>query len=172
MVLTEAVGSKVNADATDAYQKLGNELHGIDARLRTIVEAYEEMPNIIDSGELSVTDRTRGVEVMVTAVYRTMRSLVYAEDSPLRADRDVWDAFKEQRSEFIFFYRSALRELETYKEVLMAYRQMKDDFRPRPQCGDLEQLRQDTQTLVEARESCIEAISNFHGKFSAMLTVL
>ena len=58
-----------------------------------------------------------------------MRSRVDAEESSLRADRDVWDAFKEQRSEFIFFYRSALRELETYKEVLMAYRQMKDDFR-------------------------------------------
>ena len=50
MVLTEAVDSKVNADAADAYRKLRNELHGIDDRLRAIVEAYEEMPNIIDSG--------------------------------------------------------------------------------------------------------------------------
>ena len=53
MVLTPATDSKLSADETHEYEKLKNELHDIDKRLRGIVDACEEMPNIVESGRLT-----------------------------------------------------------------------------------------------------------------------
>lgn len=171
MVLAEAARAKAD-DETDACQKLRNELKEIDERLRILVETYEEMPSIIDQGELNVTDRASGMEAMISKVYQIMRTRIYVEDSPLRVeDGEIWDAFLEQKSEFDFFYRCTLRELEIYKEVLLAYRRVKDEVGPAHEPGYLQKIRQDTQALADARDDFIEALSNFYGKFSAMLTV-
>jgi hypothetical protein len=156
----------------DAYRKLNHDLREVDRRLQAMVDAYQERPSVIDSDVLNATDHTHNIEATITDVYRIMKTRVYAEDSPLRADTDLWEAFREQMDEFIGFYRIALMALETYQEVLLAHSLLRDRARQRPQVGDLEQIRQDEQSRVKERAGCIEAISNFQGKFSATITVL
>ena len=137
-----------------------------------MVEVYREKPSTLDSSVLDATYGDADVEATITEAYRVMKTRVYTKNSPLRADNDVWEAFNEQKDEFIGFYRSALRALETYKEVLAAYSLLKCESQLRPQHGGLERIRQDKHAQVEERDWCIEAVSDFHGKFSAMLTVL
>jgi hypothetical protein len=168
MMLMESFSQEVSADEVYAYQELSNELHGLDEHLRAMVDVYEETPRLLDDGQFDVA----AAEIAVSMISRTMRSRVYTDNSPLRANQDVWDAFKEHKREFIFFHRSVIIELETYNRVLTAYRRICDDFALLPRSGHLENFRRDTQTLAEAREACVEAISNFHGKFSAMLAIL
>ena len=101
-----------------------------------------------------------------------MKTRVYAEDSPLRADHDVWAAFEEQKDEFIGFYKAALTALEIYREVLQTYSLVNTAAGPRPQRGDLKRIQRDKQVQVAERTGCIEAVGDFHGKFSGMLTIL
>jgi hypothetical protein len=137
-----------------------------------MLEVYEENPSAIDSGLLSTVGRAVDVRAAVTDAYRIMKTQVYAEDSPLRADHDVWAAFEEQKDEFIGFYKSALTALEIYREVLQTYSLVNTAAEPRPQRGDLKRIQQDKQVQVAERTRCIEAVGDFHGKFSAMLTIL
>ena len=90
----------------------------------------------------------------------------------MRQDGELWEAFREQQNEFLGFYRSALAAIEIYQEVLQAYTLIKDNSKLRPGYGDLESIRQDKRAHVMERADCIEAVSNFHGKFSAMLSIL
>ena len=99
-----------------------------------------------------------------------MKAGVYAKDSFPRIGRNLWEAFKEQEDEFVGFYKSAIKALEIYTEVLQTYSLVRGEAAL--QHGDLEGIRQDKHAQVEERNECIEAISDFHGKFSAMLTVL
>jgi hypothetical protein len=90
----------------------------------------------------------------------------------MQQDGELWEAFREQQNEFLGFYRSALAAIEIYQEVLQAYTLIKDNSKLRPEYGDLESIRQDKRAHVMERAYCIEAVSNFHGKFSAMLSIL
>jgi hypothetical protein len=159
-------------DQQAGLAELKNELRGIEERLRAMLDVYEENPSVIDSGLLSTTDRAVDVRAAVFDVYRTMKTRVYAEDSPLRADHDAWAAFIEQKDEFIGFYKSALTALEIYREVLQTYSLVNMAAEPRPLRGDLKQIQQDKQVQVAERTGCIESVGDFHGKFSAMLTIL
>ena len=152
--------------------ELKDELRGIERRLRDILDVYEENPGAMDSGLLSINDRAVDVRAAVIGAYRIMKTRVYAEDSRLRADHDVWTAFSEQRDEFAGFYRSALTALEIYREVLQTYSLVNRAAKPRPRRGDLKQIQQDKQVQVAERTRCIEAVGDFHSKFSAMLAIL
>jgi hypothetical protein len=159
-------------DQRAAPGELKDALRGMEERLRAMLEVYEENPSAIDSGLLSTTGRAVDVRAAVIDAYRVMKAQVYAEDSPLRADHDVWAAFEEQKDEFIGFYKSALIALEIYREVLQTYSLVNTAAEPRPQRGDLKRIQQDKQVQVAERTGCIEAVGDFHGKFSAMLTIL
>jgi hypothetical protein len=162
--------SSVAADQLDDRHKLNSELRAIDDRLRAMVDAYQEKPSAIDGDVLHATSRDVGIEATITETYRMMKVRVYANDSFLQVDKDLRDAFKEQEHEFVGFYKAAIKALETYAEVLETYRLVRREAETRR--GDLERIRQDKHAQVEERDVCIEAISDFHGKFSAMLTVL
>jgi len=172
MALAGDPGRATAADQQVARGKLEDELRGLDERLQSMLDAYEENPSVIDSGLLNVTGCAVDVKAAITDAYRIMKIQVYAEDSPLRTDHDVWPAFVEQKDEFIGFYKSALTALEIYREVLRTYSLMKTDAEPGPQRGDLKRIQQDKQVQVAERAGCIEAVSDFHEKFSAMLTIL
>jgi hypothetical protein len=159
-------------DQRAAPGELKDELRGMEERLRAMLEVYEENPSAIDSGLLSTTGRAVDVRAAVIDAYRIMKTKVYAEDSSLRADHDVWAAFEEQKDEFIGFYKSALIALEIYREVLQTYSLVNTAAEPQPQRGDLKRIQQDKQVQVAERTGCIEAVGDFHGKFSAMLTIL
>lgn len=159
-------------DQNAGLAELKDELRGIEERLRAMLDVYEENPEAIDSGLLSTADRAVDVRAAVIDAYRTMKTRMYAEDSPLRADSDLWAAFEEQKDEFIGFYRSALIALEIYREVLETYGLVNMAAEPRPQRGDLKRIQQDKQVQVAERTGCIDAVGDFHGKFSAMLTIL
>jgi hypothetical protein len=145
-------------------------LSDIEVRLRAIVEACQEAPRAIDG---YVLDSANGVSVdnTITQAYRILKDSVYSEGSSLRASSDVWEAFIEQRDEFLEFYFSALRALEIYKEVLLTYNLSRSAHTSSGK-GDLEQIRQDKRTQVDERQECIIAVREFQGKFSAMLTIL
>ncbi|MGP7998902.1 MAG: hypothetical protein ACLPKI_16530 [Streptosporangiaceae bacterium] len=157
--------------AADAGQQVREELRRADERLRAMVRAYQEKPSAIDDAVLLAIDRTVSAEAAITGTFRLLQARVYAEGSPMRAERDVWEAFCEQKDEFAAFYRSALTALESYREILEAYRAVKRRSAP-PQPGDLKRIRRDKHVHVEERDACLEAFSDFQGKFSAMLAVL
>ena len=171
MAPKERLGDGVTAGRAGA-RTLRDELFKLDERLRALVDAYEEKPRTIDSGVLGGTSRGGGVEAAITEVYRVMKRRVFTEESPLRADHDLWEAFKQQQDEFTEFYRYALTAVETHKEVLEHYSLVRDEARRRPRHGDLERLRRDKHAYVAERDECITAVGNFCGKFSAMLTAL
>jgi hypothetical protein len=164
--------STVAAGQADARRKLSEELLQISEWLSIVVDAYEEKPSTIDIDILNTTDCAVDIKGAITKVYRVMKTRVYTVDSPLRADEDVWEAFKEQQDEFIGFYKSALKALDIYKDVLQAYSLVRGKARRRPRHGHLERIRQDKHAHVAERAGCIEAVSDFYSKFSAMLTVL
>src|SRR5438445_175791 len=89
-----------------------NDVRLEDERQRVMIEAYQEKPANIDSGILDVTDRAVDVRAAIVDAYRIMKACVYSKDSPLRTESGVWDAFEEQKDEFIGFYKSALNALE------------------------------------------------------------
>lgn len=155
-----------------ARRELNSDLSEIGQRLQIMVAAYEEKPNTIDGDILEITNHTSGITVAIAETYQIMNNRVYSEGSPLRMDSDLWEASKEQRGEFMYFYRSALMALETYQKVLKAYRLLDGAHGPRLQRGGLERMQRDAHTQVEERTRCIEAVSDFEGKFAAMLSIL
>jgi hypothetical protein len=164
--------SGVAGAQADVRTKLNNGLWEIDERLKAMVDMYQEVPSAIDSDVLRSINCVMEVEATIVKVYRIMKSCMYTEDSLFRVESNVSEAFKEQQEEFVKFYKSALYALEAYKYILQIYSITEDKARMRPQHGDLERIRQDKHTQVEERDGCIEALSNFHAKFSAMLNIL
>lgn len=171
MVPTGDPGTGVVVDQVNA-RRLNDELRELDERLRVMVETYQENPSAIDSYVLDITNRAVDVKATITEAYRIMKTRVYVDDSALRADNDVWEAFEDQKDEFIGFYRSALKALEIYRVVLQAYNHVQCEAGPQPQHGDIEHIGQDKRAQVEERDGCINAVSDFHSKFSAMITIL
>src|SRR5215813_1298452 len=172
MASTANPGGGLAVSKAGACRKLNDDLREIDERLQAMIDTYHEKPSLIDGDVLNATDHVSDIEVTITEVYRIMKTRVYAENSPLRVDDDLWEASREQKDEFISFYKSALMALETYREVLRAYNFMKDEAGLKPERGDLERIRQDEHTQVNERAECIGAITDFQGKFSATITVL
>src|SRR5215813_5769535 len=158
MAPTGDLGTGIALDQANARQ-LHVDLREVDERLRAMVEAYLENPSAIDSCFLNGTNRAVDVKATITEAYRIMKTRVYAEDSLLRADNDVWEAFEEQKEEFVGFYRSALKALEIYREVLQAYNLVQREAVREPQRGEIERLRQDKRAHVEERDACIDAVS-------------
>jgi len=160
---------------TAGHPDAGNvkiELLGLGQQLEALIDRYEEKPSVIDVGFLDTAGRAGDVEAMITEIYRVMRNRVFADESPLRVDADLWRAFREQQDEFLEFYKYALNAVEVHKEMLRHYRLVKDEARLRPRHGDLEGVRQDSRAYMAERDECITAVSNFSAKFSAMLVVL
>lgn len=170
MAPEDDVHGEAPAGRLKARRRLDDELRETAALLQVLVDAYQERPSELDRCLLGIADHALDVEATITEIYRLVKKRVYAEDSSLRADSEVWEAFSGEKDEFFDFYKAALKALETYKAVLHAYALMNDDG-SRPRRGDLERIRQDRRALVEERDLCIEAVSHFHGKFSGMLTV-
>ncbi len=157
------------ADATS--QQVREELMTAGERLRSMIRDYQEKPSTLDSAVLGAFDRATSIEAAITRTFQLLQARLYAKDSPMRADHDIWDAFREQWDEFTSFYRSALTALESYREVLEAYREVKRKS-VLPHHGDLELIRRDKHVHIEERDACLAALTDFQGKFSAMLTVL
>ena len=153
-------------------RSLKDELLKLDERLRELVDAFEEEPSAIDSGVLGNNSCSGEVETAIMGVYRLVKGRVFSEESPLRVDDEVWEAFKEQQDEFMEFYRCASRAVEIHKEILQYYGLVKDVARLRPRHGDLKRIRRDKCAYMTERDECIAAVSNFFDKFSAMLTAL
>jgi hypothetical protein len=153
----------------DARSDLKKEFREISERLRAMVDEYDEEPSMIDSGVLIAANNPVNVESAIIRAYKFMNARVYAENSPLRTDGEVWDAFREQRDEFVSFYRSARKALKAFRNVLGTYNGLKDEP---VHHGDLEGVKNDEHTLGNERETCIDAVTDFYGKFTAMLSVL
>jgi hypothetical protein len=160
------------AVGTVSSGKLQEELLEIDGRLQSIVDDYYERPSAIDRGLLGEDSVRVGIEEAIVAAYRLIGIHIYADDSPLRRDKGIWDAFNQQKEEFVEFYHAALNALEIYKEVLELYRDNHDRSGRQRQGAELERMRQEKYICVAERSKCISAISDFHGKLSAMLTIL
>lgn len=153
-----------------ARHGLDAELREIAEQLRVLVDAYQECPGELDRCILDINTYALDVETTIIGIYHIVMNHVYAEDSPLRADNEVWEAFSGQKDEFLGFYKAALNALETYKTVLHAY-SLLNDSRSQPRRGDLERIGRDKRALVKERDLCIEALTHFQGKFSGMLTI-
>ena len=156
--------------STDADREVREELVEADERLRALVSALENKPSSIDAAT-NTADGAVSAEAAVIGTFRLLRTRVYTEASPLRSEVDIWEAFRGQEKEFAYFYRSALTALETYREVLHAYEAIKRNSPPL-QPGDLDRIRRDKHVYIEERDACIQALTHFQGKFSAMLAVL
>jgi hypothetical protein len=146
-------------------------LREADERLRAMVRVFEEEPSAIDGATLNYTGRVMSLEEAVTGTLRLLNDRVFADDSSIRSDGDTWEAFRNQREEFIGFYRSALAAAEAYREVLLAYTAVKRRYGP-PQPGDLQWIRWDKRVQLEERDACLQAFTSFQQKFSAMMVVL
>lgn len=156
----------------DACRELVEELREIGDRLRIAVDAVEENPSSLDRAMLNAPGHVTGIEAVIVDVYRVMKDRVYGSDSSLWTHGDIRDAFKEQEDEFIDFYRSALKALEIYKEVLRAYRFLKDQAVSMPRRGDLQRIRQDEHAHKDERDECIAILCDYRDKYSAMLAIL
>ena len=172
MTAQGGAGDGTGTIAAGAYGDLVRKLRDLDERLGAMVQVYEERPTAFDSAIGYPGGNGMHPEEAVTEVYRLMRNGVFAADSPLRANRSLWDAVREQRDEFLHVYKSARRALEIYAEVLRVYRLLQPAPDALPAPGGVERVRQDKSAQVCERDRCIEAICDLHGKFSALLTVL
>ena len=141
----------VGSHQADARTGLVGELGELDERLAAMVDRFEEQPRTID-------ESASNVEALITDIYRIMKTDVFAEGSFLQGD--MRDAFTERKDEFTGFYRSALRHLETYG---MLQQQRRDDT---------DWIRKNYSALLEERDACIAAISDFREMFSIMFGVL
>jgi hypothetical protein len=167
--MTSAPGPNNGAAAADARHNLREDFHEIYERLQAMVDEYDDEPDSIDNGILT-DDVTVNVEAAIIEAYKMMKTRVFAEDSPLRAD-DVakWNAFQNQKNELATSYRSARQALKEFREGLQAH----DLLRQRPLShGSLDRFLRDGRVLGVERSKCIDAVARFYGVFSGMLTVL
>jgi hypothetical protein len=173
MASASDLANTTGGQSEDARQKLDleHDLGECEKRLQAMVDKYKFDPKTIDSG-LDAQSAEFNIEDTVREAYRLMSSRVYAEDNPLQLDDNLKKASKAQEDEFDEFYNNAVKALENYREVLDNYKLMKGSAPPRPERGELGRIKDDVHVLTDERDSCIKAIKNFHGKFSAMLRAL
>jgi hypothetical protein len=172
MAATSRAGRSGTAAETPPRDNWPDDLRRADELLRTIIAVSEEEPRALDSAVLSATGDPENVNAALAAAYRIMKNQVYAADSRLRADGDTWAAFKEQEGEFSGFYRSARNAVEAYAQVLQAYQAVSSSPGARSQHGELKRIRRDKHEQLAERDSCLEALTDFQGKLSAMVSVL
>lgn len=169
--LPDAGSAGVTDITSEPCLRVTGQLQEAEERLQVLARMCEERPSAMDRAALSDAEMAINAETAVSETFRLLNAKVYAECSPLRFDHDIWEAFREQRDEFVDFYRSALIALEIYREVLQAYFVLKRNpasLHP----GELRLIREDKRIHIEERDACIRAFSDFQGKFSAMLVVL
>jgi hypothetical protein len=68
-----------------------------------VVCDYQEKPSTLDDAVLVAIDQATSIEAAVTGTFLLVQARLYSEGSPMRADRDIWEAFREQRDEFTAF---------------------------------------------------------------------
>lgn len=161
--------SALDRDGGRAVPDPYDDLRKISERLRVMVEEYDEEPSEIDGGVSDEVSDEADVISVVKEAYKLMKGRINDPGSPLRERRGVWAAFNEQQDEFRMFYRTAIRELEILREWLPSYIDLKDQLLSR---GEPRKLLENERVLREQRDNCIDAVTNFYGKFSGMLTGL
>jgi hypothetical protein len=170
------IGQKVSSSREMAvaspYSDLVRTLRSFDRHFRANLESYEEIPRTLDEALANVAENAVNPEELLEELHCLMRTSVFADHSPLRANPSVWDAFKQQHDEFICFYRPARHGLEIYAEVLRAYSRSRLVKKESLQHGYIERICQEKSTQVLTRNRCIESIRHLSDKFSAMITVL
>lgn len=160
------------ANQRDGYEEMARQLRTVAMMLNAMVENYEASPQSLD-GVISVAGGEVGhVETVIMRAYELMKHQVLGEESPLRANPEVWASFQEQQPEFISFFGSARIALEMYSEILRMYQQVSRQAAYGARPGELDGVRQDKHVQVEERWRCITAVREFSGKFTAMLAVL
>lgn len=167
--MTSAPGPNNGAAAADARHNLRQEFCEIDERLHAMVDEYDEEPDAIDNG-VNTDDVSADVEMAIIEAYKMMRTRVFAEDSPLRTDDAAkWNAFQIQKHQLATSYRSARQALKEFREGLQAHNLL----RKKPLShGSLDRFLRDGRVLGVERGKCIDAVTNFYGVFSGMLTLL
>jgi hypothetical protein len=160
------------ADYQDGYAETAEQLRALAAGLSAMVETYEASPRSLDDVIAAGGGAAGHAETVIMDVYELMKCRVFAEQTPLQANPEVWVAFQVQRPEFISFFETVRAALETYSEILQMYQHVsgKAEYGARP--GELHGFRQDKHVQVEERRYCITAVREFSAKFSAMLAVL
>lgn len=156
----------------DGYVETAVELRALASRLSAMVEAYEASPRSLDNVIAAHGGAAVHAETVIMNVYELMQRRVFAEETPLRANPEVWAAFQDQQPEFISFFETVRTALETYSEILRIYQHVSGlaEYGTRP--GELDGVRRDKHVQVEERRQCINAVREFSAKFSAMLAVL
>jgi hypothetical protein len=156
----------------DGYAETAEQLRALAAGLSEMAETYEASPRSLDDVIAAGEGAAGHAEAVIMDVYELMKRRVFAEQTPLQANPEVWEAFQEQRPEFISFFETVRAALETYSEILRMYQHVSGqaDYGVRP--GELDGFRQDKHVQVEERRNCINAVREFSAKFSAMLAVL
>lgn len=137
-----------------------------------MVDAYEARPRSLDDVIAAGTEAAGHAEIVLMNVYELMKRRVFAEETPLQANPEVWAAFQEQRPEFISFFETARAALETYSEILRMYQHVSSQAEYGARPGELDGVRQDKHVQIDERRRCITAVREFSAKFSAMLAVL
>jgi hypothetical protein len=164
-------GSPPAGDPGDARQKLKQDLARLENRLLTMITKYRAKSSAIDSN-LDANDKTMDVEVTVADIYELMDSRVYSADNPLQLNETLREAIEDQRDDFDELHTSAETAIEAYKVILRSYNILKGSSLPRPERGDIPEIKDDVHTLIDDRIACIKAITDFHGKYFAMLKIL
>jgi hypothetical protein len=159
------------AEQRDGYEEMARQLRTLAMTLNAMAEDYEACPQSLD-GAISAGGESGHVETVIMHVYELMKHRVLGEESPLRANPEVWASFQGQQPEFIAFFGSARIALEMYGEILRMYRQVSSQAAYGARPGELDGVRRDKHVQVEERRHCITAIREFSGKFTAMLAVL
>lgn len=160
------------ADHRDRYAETTEQLRALARGLSAIVAAYEASPRALDVAIEAGADAAGHAETIIMNVYDVMKRQVFAAEGPLQANPEVWDAFQEQRAEFIGFFESVRAALETYTMILRVYQDVSGHPHYGARPGELNGVRRDKHVQVEERRYCITSLREFSAKFSAMLGVL
>jgi hypothetical protein len=156
----------------DGYAEIVEQLRVLAARLSAMAQAYEASPRSLDDVIAAGGGAAGYAETVIMNAYELMERRVFAEETPLQANPEVWAAFQEQRPEFISFFETVRAALETYSEILRMYQHVSGQAEYGARPGELDGVRQDKRVQVEERRYCIAAVREFSAKFSAMLAIL
>jgi hypothetical protein len=156
----------------DGYAETAEQLRALAAGLSAMVETYEASPRSLDDVIAAGGGAAGHAETVIMKIYELMKGRVFAEQTPLQANPEVWAAFQEQRPEFISFFETVRAALETYSDILRMFQHVSGQAEYGVRPGELGGFRQDKHVQVEERRYCIIAVREFSAKFSAMLAVL
>ena len=170
--LKRSTANQLHAEEKIRSPQQYEELLSVADRLQSMVDYYCGQPSAVDRILLEADTIEADPQEVMIAAYQMVAVRMCADDSPLRRNQDIWDAFNAQQREFFEFYTAAFNSVEIYKELLALYRSHYDTAERQPYGGQLDRIRQEKYICIEERSKCITAISEFHSKLSAMLSVL